>query len=77
MLEKMREIIAEQLNCDADSITEETSFKDDLGADSLDLFELVTNLEDEYEIEIPAEDLESMVTVQDVLDYLKNKGIEE
>ena len=56
MLEKMKEIIAEQLSTDADSITEATSFKDDLGADSLDLFELVMALEDEYSVEIPAED---------------------
>lgn len=48
MLEKMKEIIAEQLSVDADSITEASSFKDDLGADSLDLFELVMALEDEY-----------------------------
>ena len=50
MLEKMKEIIAEQLNADADSITEASSFKDDLGADSLDLFELVMALEDEYSV---------------------------
>ena len=55
MLEKMKEIIAEQLNCDAESITLETSFKEDLGADSLDLFELVMALEDEYSVEIPSE----------------------
>ena len=54
MLENMKEIIAEQLNCDADSITLETNFKDDLGADSLDLFELVMSLEDKYSVEIPA-----------------------
>ena len=54
MLEKMSEMIAEQLNCDAETITADTSFKDDLGADSLDLFELVMALEDEYNIEIPA-----------------------
>ena len=77
MLEKMKELIAEQLGIDADSITPEKSLKDVLNADSLDLFELVTNLEDTYEIEIPAEDLETMITVQDVIDYLKNKGIEE
>ena len=77
MLEKMKEMIADQLVIDAEEVTPEKSLKEDLNADSLDLFELVTNLEDEYEIEIPAEDLESMVTVQDVLDYLKNKGIEE
>ena len=77
MLEKMKEIIAEQLSTDADGITEATSFKDDLGADSLDLFELVMALEDEYGIEIPSEDLESIVKVSDIMDYLKKKGIEE
>ena len=50
MLEKIKEILVEQLNCDADSINEDTSFKDDLGADSLDLFELVMSLEDGYGI---------------------------
>jgi acyl carrier protein len=77
MLEKMKELIAEQLGIDAENITPEKSLKEDLNADSLDLFELVTNLEDTYEIEIPAEDLERMITVQDVIDYLKNKGIDE
>ena len=62
MLEKMKEIIAEQLSVDADSITEASSFKDDLGADSLDLFELVMALEDEYSVEIPAEDLQNLAT---------------
>ena len=76
MLEKMKEIIAEQLSVDADSITEASSFKDDLGADSLDLFELVMALGDEYNIEIPAEDLTDLTTVGAVMDYLKNKGVE-
>ena len=76
MLEKMSEMIAEQLNCEAGDITAETSFKDDLGADSLDLFELVMALEDEYNIEIPAEDLTDMTTVGAVVDYLKDKGVE-
>ena len=62
MLEKMKELIADQLSVDADSITEASSFKDDLGADSLDLF--------------PAEDLENLATVGDVMNYLKNKGVE-
>ena len=75
--EKMKEIIAEQLSTDADSITEATSFKDDLGADSLDLFELVMALEDEYSVEIPAEDLQNLATVGDVMKYLKDKGVEE
>ena len=76
MLEKMSEMIAEQLNCDAAGITAETSFTDDLGADSLDLFELVMALEEEYGVEIPSEDLEKILTVQDVIDYMKNKGVE-
>ena len=76
MLEKMREIIAEQLSCDEGEINLETSFKDDLGADSLDLFELVMALEDEYAVEIPAEELQELTTVGSVIDYLKNKGVE-
>ena len=76
MLEKMKEMLAEQLNCEASTITPETSFKDDLGADSLDLFELVMALEDEYSVEIPADDLQKLLTVGDVIDYLKNKGVE-
>ena len=76
MLEKMKEIIADQLSVDADSITETTSFKDDLGADSLDLFELVMALEDEYSVEIPYEDLQNLLTVGDVMNYLKGKGVE-
>ena len=76
MLEKMKEIIADQLSVDADSITEASSFKDDLGADSLDLFELVMALEEEYNVEIPSEDLEKITTVGAVMDYLKSKGVE-
>ena len=76
MLEKMQQMIAEQLNCDADSITPETSFKDDLGADSLDLFELVMALEDEYNLEIPAEELQGMNTVGDVLEYMRKNEID-
>ena len=70
------EIIAEQLSVDAESVTEASSFKEDLGADSLDLFELVMALEDEYSVEIPAEELEKMSTVGDVMEYLKNHGVE-
>ena len=76
MLEKMSEMIAQQLNCDAETITADTSFKDDLGADSLDLFELVMALEDEYNVEIPAEELTDLNTVGDVIDYLNNIGVE-
>ena len=77
MLEKMREIIAEQLNCEAESIQLETSFKEDLGADSLDLFELVMALEDEYSVDIPSEELQELTTVGAVIDYLKTNGVEE
>ncbi len=76
MLEKVKEIIAKQLNLDVDEITESTSFKDDLGADSLDLFELVMAFEEEYDIEIPSEDLEKITTVGAVVEYLKDKGAE-
>ena len=77
MLEKMREIIAEQMNCDGETIGLDTSFKDDLGADSLDLFELVMALEEEYGLEIPAEELSDVETVGDIIEYLKNKGVED
>ena len=76
MLEEMRKMIAEQLSCDENEITADTSFKDDLGADSLDLFELVMALEEEYGVEIPSEDLEKITTVGAVMDYLKSKGVE-
>ena len=73
MLEKMKPIIAEQLNVNEAEITK---FKDDLGADSLDLFEMVMALEEEFGIEIPSEDLENIVTVNDIMGYLKEKGVE-
>ena len=70
MLEKMREIIAEQLSVDAETITEASSFKEDLGADSLDLFELVMALEEEFDTEIPDEEAEKITTVQAAIDYI-------
>lgn len=76
MLEKIKEIIVDQLNVDADAVTPEAKFKEDLEADSLDLFELVMALEEEYGVEIPSEDLEKLLTVQDVIDYLADKGVE-
>lgn len=75
MLDKIREIIIEQLNLQEVEITEDTSFKDDLGADSLDLFELVMAFEEEYGIEMPQDDLEDIDTVGDVIKLLKNAGI--
>ena len=61
MLEEMRKMIAEQLNCEESEITADTSFKDDLGADSLDLFEMVMAFEEAFEVEIPSEDLEQII----------------
>ena len=77
MLEKLIEIVAEQLHVEETEVKPETDFKEDLRADSLDLFELVMALEEEYDVEIPTEDLEKLTTVQAVLDYLKQKGLEE
>ncbi len=77
MLEKMKEIIAEQLGVEEDEIILDTSFKEDLGADSLDLFELTMALEEEYDTEIPAEELADIETVGDVIEYLREKGIDE
>ena len=71
MFEEMKELIAEGLNIDESKITEESSFKDDLGADSLDLFELVMSLEDKYDVEIPSEELEKLLTVGDVMKYIE------
>ncbi len=76
MLEKIAEIVKEQLNTDME-ITEATSFKDDLGADSLDIFELVMALEEEFGVEIPSEDLENVNTVGDVISYLKAHDVAE
>ena len=73
MLEEMRKMIAQQLNCEESEITADTSFKDDLGADSLDLFEMVMALEEEFEVEIPTEDLENIKTIGDVENYLQSR----
>ena len=77
MFEKVKQMIAEQLSADESTLTEETSFKDDLGADSLDLFQLVMAMEDEFKVEIPSEDLEKLSTNDKVMKYLKDKGVEE
>lgn len=73
MLEKVKEIIEEKLNVDGVEITAETRFKEDLEADSLDLFELVMALEDEFGVEIPTEDLANITTVGAVIDYMERK----
>ena len=76
MLEKLIAIIEEQLNVEGTEVTLESNFKEDLKADSLDLFELVMALEEEFGIEIPSEKLESFTTVGSVVDYMKENGIE-
>ncbi|MEE1114787.1 MAG: acyl carrier protein [Eubacterium sp.] len=76
MLEKMKQIIADQVCMKPEDITETSRFKEDLNADSLDLFDLLTTLEEEYEIEIPAEDMEKLKTVGDVIEYLHGIGID-
>ena len=71
MLERIKEMVAENLGCEVETLSAETSFKEDLGADSLDLFELVMALEEEYEVEIPTEDLENIATIGDVIAYIE------
>ena len=73
MLNELQEIIAEKLGLSAEEVQPEKSLKDDLKADSLDLFDLVTELEEKDEIEIPTEDLDTLVTVQDVIDYIEKR----
>ncbi|NLP46130.1 MAG: acyl carrier protein [Epulopiscium sp.] len=70
--ETIRQIIAEQLNVPESDITEETSFEDDLGADSLDIFQIIMALEEEFDLEISNEDAEQISTVSDVVEYIKN-----
>lgn len=76
MFEKLKAVIEEKLNAEGVEITEKTNFKEELNADSLDLFELVMALEEEFDTEIPSEDLEKLATVGDVMDYLESKGVE-
>jgi acyl carrier protein len=76
MLDKLREIVAEQLSVEEDEINMETSFRDDLGADSLDLYELAEMLKDEYGVEIPEEEVGNLLTVGDVIRFLADHGIE-
>lgn len=72
ILEKVKNLIAEQLDFDESEIELESSFQDDLEADSLDVVELVMALEDEFDIEIPDEEAEKLSTVKDAVDYIEN-----
>lgn len=71
--ERVRKVIAEQLDVSEEEVTPQASFTDDLGADSLDIVELVMGLEEEFEIEIPDEDAEKIQTVQEAVDYIDSK----
>lgn len=68
---KVKKIIAEQLNIPESEITEETSFQDDLGADSLDIFQIIMALEEEFDMELSNEDAEKISTVKDAVEYIK------
>ena len=72
VFDKVKEIIVEQLGVAENSVTQESSFIDDLGADSLDIVELIMALEEEFDMEIPDSDAEKVVTVGDVVDYIKD-----
>lgn len=73
MLEEVKKLMVDNLGLEADQITEDTEFKKDLNIDSLDLFELVSEVEEIYDIEIAAEDLENIVSVKNLVDYIEAK----
>ena len=70
--EKLRKVIAEVLNVDPEEITMDTTFTDDLGADSLDVFQIIMGIEEEFDIEIPAEEAEKISTVEEAVELIKN-----
>ena len=70
--EKLKKIIADVLNVDPEEITMETTFLDDLGADSLDVFQIIMGIEEEFDIEVPAEEAEKITTVEEAVNLIKN-----
>ena len=74
IFQTMRELVAEQFAMEPAEVTMETSFEDDLGADSLDVVDLVMSLEDEFDLEIPDEDVENVRTVGDIVKYLEDRS---
>ncbi len=72
---KVTEIIVEQLDVDREQCVPEASFLDDLGADSLDLMELILEMEDRFRVEVSDDELQKIRTIQDVIDFLKDKGV--
>ena len=82
IFERVKKIVVEQLGVEAEEVVPSASFVDDLGADSLDLVELIMSLEEEFsnpsrKIEIPDEDAEKIVTVQDAIDYIRDLGVKD
>ena len=73
MLDKIKSIVVDHLGVDEDQVTEDASFVDDLGADSLDTVELIMAFEEEFDIEIPDEDAQKIKTVKDVIEYIESK----
>ena len=76
MLERIQEIVAEQLGINPEDVRPDASLIEDLGADSLDIIELLMAFSEEFDIEIPDEEVENMVTINDFMDYLRENGIE-
>jgi acyl carrier protein len=72
LIDDVKEVVVEQLNCNADEVKEESKFVEDLGADSLDVVELVMALEEKFDIEIPDSDAEAIATVGDAIKYIEN-----
>ena len=72
MFKKIRDLIVEEVGVDEEQVTMDASFKNDLNIDSLDLFEMVMTLEEEFDVEIPSEDLENIDTVGDLINYIEN-----
>ena len=72
VLEKVKVILAEQFDVEEDSLTNDTDLQDDLGADSLDVVDLLMSIEDEFEIEIPDEEIENIRTVGELVNYIEN-----
>ena len=72
MFEKIRDLIVEEVGVDEEQVTMDASFKNDLNIDSLVLFEMVMTLEEEFDVEIPSEDLENIDTVGDLINYIEN-----
>jgi len=75
LIDDVKEVVVEQLNCNADEVKEESKFVEDLGADSLDVVELVMALEEKFDIEIPDADAEAIATVGDALKYIENNSL--